>query len=121
MGLLASCSGGNSNNDNTNSGSSGELHLIDTTGIIQCRAYAIGKHSTQLNERLVGEQFAHLTVEEGAQLLLDIIQECSVAGSSSTSTTNKSNNDGRDKGLDDVDEGNYDDWDMPSGTCVEIV
>jgi len=95
----------------------GELHLVDTTGIIKCRAYAIGKHSTQLNERLMQEEFTNLNVEEGAKLLLDIVNECS------TGTRFDGEGDKREERKQierDGESNNYSAWDMPSGTCVEI-
>ncbi len=98
-----------------NQAGGGELHLIDTTGIIKCRAYAIGKHSNQLNERLMKEQFVNLSAEEGAQLLLDIVNECST-GSTSESTDGKDRKQIEKKG----ESNTYSAWDMPSGTCVEI-
>jgi 20S proteasome alpha/beta subunit len=111
VGLLATTS-------NQHHGSAGEIHLVDTTGIIKCRAYAIGKHSTQLNERLMKEQFQDLDVEEGAQLLLKIIQECSEG---SKKSTKKSSIFFWKKEVDDgADDEEYDAWEMTSTTFVEI-
>ncbi len=91
----------------SNQKNGGDLHLIDTTGISKCRAYAIGKHSSQLNERLMKENFNHLTVEEGTQLLLSILQECSTGESTSDYNTD----------INDVNEP----WNLPSQTFAEIL
>ena len=99
IGLLATT------NQNASDGVSGELRLIDTTGIIHCRAYAIGKYSQQINKRLLKEKFEDLSVQEGAQLLLEVIRECSV---------------GKQKHLDNNDEGDNESWELPMGTFVEI-
>lgn len=100
----------------TNLNGGGELHLIDTTGIIKCRAYAIGKHSYQLNERLAKEQFSTLSVKEGAQLLLDILRECCGG------TENKDNVASSRKTLmvEDEEDDAHDVWVVPPGSCVEI-
>ena len=86
----------------------GELHLIDTTGISKCRACAIGKHSSQLNERLSKESFEHLTIEEGSQLLLSIIQECSAGSKEKYDDKN-------------IDSNSYGAWNLPSQAFVEIL
>ena len=94
-----------------------ELHLIDTTGIIKCRAYAIGKYSSQINKHLLKKQFRDLSVEEGAQLLLDIIRECSVGNSNDNSSDDDIN---MLRKSEEDDEGGDDSWQMPLGTCAEI-
>jgi len=96
MGLLATTSASNNQIYGR-----GQLYLIDPTGIVQCRAYAIGSHALQLNERLSKETFHDLNVEEGVKLLLDIVKECSLGNEESG--------------------GNFEPWDIPAGTCIEIV
>jgi hypothetical protein len=61
----------------TNYKNQNELQLIDSTGIVKCRAFAIGRYSNQINQCLLKENFANLSVEDGVQLLLDIVQKCS--------------------------------------------
>lgn len=80
-----------------------EIHLIDPTGISKCRAYAIGKYSAQLNKKLSEENFTHLTVEEGAQLLLHILQDCNT------------------KRWDADVHGSSEAWGLPSETFAEIL
>lgn len=106
VGLLATAT----INPNNNDGIGGELHFVDTTGIIKCRAYAIGKHSSLINERLSKEQFHELSVEEGAQRLLDIVTDCS-KGASMNINDNEVVGD---------EEGDDESWQIPSGTFVEI-
>ena len=96
----------------TNRSNGGDLLLIDTSGILRCRAYAIGKYSTQLNERLMKENFEHLTVEEGSKLLLRILQECSAGGHGVGVKEINLNID-----LDNV----HKPWDLPMQTFAEIL
>ena len=89
-----------------NESNGGDLHLIDTTGITKCRAYAIGKHSIQLNERLMYENFQDLTVEQGMQKLVNILEECSKGESTSEE--------------DGVDS-KFEPWNLPKQTFVEML
>ncbi len=106
IGLLATATINPNNDDDIG----GELHFVDTTGIIKCRAFAIGKHSSLINERLSKVQFHELSVEEGAQRLLDIITDCS-KGASMNSNDSEMVGD---------EEGDDYSWQISSGTFVEI-
>jgi len=87
-----------SNEDNVRGG---YLWLVDATGIYPIKAHAVGFGSNDINRRLVKESFEKLSVEEGAQLLLDIIvDEFGDRGDKNESREN---------------------WKLPQGTRVEIV
>ena len=67
------------------------------------------------------EKFKDLSVEEGAQLLLEIIRECSEG---SKNRNGSDDNITRGRNLNSIseedEEGGNNAWQMPLGTCVEI-
>lgn len=84
------------------------LYLVDTTGLYQCRALAIGCHSNQINNLLLEMDFADDMVDKGAETLLQLLRDCQEG---------KKTNDNSDKS----EPKNSEIWRIPDDSIAEIV
>lgn len=117
VGLIATVDGGSGRGSRR---CCGYLWLVDATGFYPCRAHAVGRGSDRINRRLAGAgadgkttktttNFEEMSVEEGAQALLDIVvREIGDGGGSSSYGDHRENGDSKDE------------WTLPLGTRVEI-
>lgn len=84
------------------------LYLVDTTGLYQCRALALGCHSNQINNLLLEMDFADDNVDEGAETLLQLLRDCREG--------EKTNDD-----LDKSERKDVEIWRIPDESIAEIV
>jgi 20S proteasome alpha/beta subunit len=85
------------------------LYLVDTTGLYQCRALAIGCHSNQINNLLLEMDFGDdIMVDKGAETLLQLLRDCQEG---------EKDNDNSDKS----EPKNPEIWRIPDDSIAEIV